>query len=256
MPSNAVTITLPDVHPKGEPRHGRAALPPALVTTRSAGISCLPGVIQQVIGTATGRAWVGFSAPDENRDGGRCGIARTQVAAPDPRAMPEVEPGSAPESVLIGSPVARRLVREVAGAGAEVRRVDIVGPGGYGKTALLDALAAAFDQIGVVVHRELPRADADTAVLAAGTEDTAYTVSAADLLQGFSDVDSATNGQVLSVSSLSASRNLRRFSAARSFSDWASILLSLVTPSTRAASAANRPCGEETAMILPRRTLE
>src|SRR6185369_7074716 len=46
---------------------------------------------------------------------------------------------------------------------------------------------------------------AATAVLAAGTEDTAYTVSAADLLAGFSDVDSATNGQVLSVSSLSAS---------------------------------------------------
>ena len=42
-------------------------------------------------------------------------------------------------------------------------------------------------------------------MLAAGTEDTAYTVSAADLLQGFSDVDIATNGQVLSVSGLSAS---------------------------------------------------
>ena len=42
-------------------------------------------------------------------------------------------------------------------------------------------------------------------MLAAGTEDTAYSVSAADLLAGFSDVDSATNGQVLSVSSLSAS---------------------------------------------------
>ena len=39
-----------------------------------------------------------------------------------------------------------------------------------------------------------------TAVLAAGTEDTAYTVSAANLLAGFSDVDIATNGQVLSIS--------------------------------------------------------
>ena len=46
---------------------------------------------------------------------------------------------------------------------------------------------------------------AATAVLGAGTEDTAYTVSAADLLAGFSDVDSATNGQVLGVSSLNAS---------------------------------------------------
>src|SRR6185369_14797913 len=46
---------------------------------------------------------------------------------------------------------------------------------------------------------------AASAVLAAGTEDTPYTVSAADLLQGFTDVDIATNGQVLSVSGLSAS---------------------------------------------------
>ena len=40
-----------------------------------------------------------------------------------------------------------------------------------------------------------------TAALAAGTEDTAYTVSAADLLQGFSDAD----GDTLSVSGLTAS---------------------------------------------------
>jgi Ca2+-binding RTX toxin-like protein len=44
-----------------------------------------------------------------------------------------------------------------------------------------------------------------TAHLAAGTEDTAYTVSAADLLKGFSDVDTATNGQVLSVTGLTSS---------------------------------------------------
>ncbi len=44
-----------------------------------------------------------------------------------------------------------------------------------------------------------------SAILANGTEDTAYTVSASDLLAGFSDVDIATNGQVLSVSSLTAS---------------------------------------------------
>ena len=41
-----------------------------------------------------------------------------------------------------------------------------------------------------------------TAVLAAGTEDTAYTVSASDLLAGFSDIDA---GDTLSVSGLSAS---------------------------------------------------
>jgi hypothetical protein len=39
------------------------------------------------------------------------------------------------------------------------------------------------------------------------------------------------------MSSLSASRNLRRFSAARSFSDCASILLSFVTPSTSRATS-------------------
>ena len=38
------------------------------------------------------------------------------------------------------------------------------------------------------------------------------------------------------MSSLNASRNLRRFSAARSFSDWASIFDSLVTPSTSRAT--------------------
>ncbi len=38
-----------------------------------------------------------------------------------------------------------------------------------------------------------------TAVLLDGTEDTAYQVTAAELLQGFSDVDSATNGQLLSI---------------------------------------------------------
>jgi VCBS repeat-containing protein len=43
-----------------------------------------------------------------------------------------------------------------------------------------------------------------SATLAGGTEDTAYTVSAADLLAGFSDVDIATNGDALSVSGLTA----------------------------------------------------
>src|ERR1044072_219538 len=51
----------------------------------------------------------------------------------------------------------------------------------------------------------MARTSTATAVLGAGTEDIAYTVSAADLLQGFSDADIATNGQVLSVSGLSAS---------------------------------------------------
>jgi uncharacterized delta-60 repeat protein len=44
-----------------------------------------------------------------------------------------------------------------------------------------------------------------TATLAAGNEDIPYTISTTDLLVGFSDVDTATNGQLLSVTNLSTS---------------------------------------------------
>jgi hypothetical protein len=44
-----------------------------------------------------------------------------------------------------------------------------------------------------------------TAILADGEEDTPYIVSAAQLLEGFSDVDIATNGQVLSIENLGSS---------------------------------------------------
>ncbi|HEY9834907.1 MAG TPA: cadherin-like domain-containing protein, partial [Stenomitos sp.] len=44
-----------------------------------------------------------------------------------------------------------------------------------------------------------------TATLVAGTEDTAYTVTTAQLLSGFTDVDITTNGQTLSVTNLTAS---------------------------------------------------
>lgn len=50
-----------------------------------------------------------------------------------------------------------------------------------------------------------PVAGSPTAALPTGTEDTPYTVSAATLLQGFSDPDIATNGQTLSVANLTAS---------------------------------------------------
>ncbi len=49
-----------------------------------------------------------------------------------------------------------------------------------------------------------PVTGAPTAVLAAGVEDTAYTVNVSSLLQGFADVDIATNGQVLTVQNLTA----------------------------------------------------
>lgn len=57
---------------------------------------------------------------------------------------------------MAGSPVARRLVREVVSAPDGMRRVDVIGPGGYGKTALLDALAVAFRNAGVEVRRDVP----------------------------------------------------------------------------------------------------
>jgi DNA-binding CsgD family transcriptional regulator len=61
-----------------------------------------------------------------------------------------------PERLLAGSPAARRLVHEAAARSAAVQRVDVIGPGGHGKSVLLDALAAAFAAAGAAVLRELP----------------------------------------------------------------------------------------------------
>ena len=63
---------------------------------------------------------------------------------------------STPEVAVAGSPVARRLVREVVTGADGLRRVDVIGPGGYGQSARLDALASAFATAGVEVRRELP----------------------------------------------------------------------------------------------------
>jgi DNA-binding CsgD family transcriptional regulator len=51
--------------------------------------------------------------------------------------------------------VARRLVHEAAARSASTRRVDVIGPGGHGKTVLLDAMAAAFSAAGLVIHRDV-----------------------------------------------------------------------------------------------------
>jgi DNA-binding CsgD family transcriptional regulator len=83
---------------------------------------------------------------DLNR--GRCAISRTQLAVSGARSTPEV--------AVAGSLVARRLVREVVTEPDGLRRVDVIGPGGHGKTVLLDALAAAFRTAGVEVRRDLP----------------------------------------------------------------------------------------------------
>jgi len=79
------------------------------------------------------------------------------------------------ERVLAGAPAARRLYREVAADPAAARCVDIVGPGGSGKTVLLNALAELYSHVGVEVLRgsgelpaELPQnpeASTDAAIL-------------------------------------------------------------------------------------------
>lgn len=63
---------------------------------------------------------------------------------------------SGPDAALAGSPAARRLLRDAASSPAAVRRVDVVGPGGHGKTTLLDALSAVLRDGGTTVRRELP----------------------------------------------------------------------------------------------------
>ncbi|HEY4418808.1 MAG TPA: hypothetical protein VGN22_04795, partial [Pseudonocardia sp.] len=57
---------------------------------------------------------------------------------------------------MAGAPVARRLVREAAAAGAGVRRVDIIATGGHGKTVLLEAMSGAFRDAGIAVRHDVP----------------------------------------------------------------------------------------------------
>lgn len=59
-------------------------------------------------------------------------------------------------AAVAGSPVARRLVVEAQSGSVAVRRVDVVGAGGHGKTVLLDALSAAFRGAGLDVRRDVP----------------------------------------------------------------------------------------------------
>ncbi|HVH22782.1 MAG TPA: helix-turn-helix transcriptional regulator [Pseudonocardia sp.] len=88
---------------------------------------------------------------------------------------------STPEVAVAGSPTARRLVREVVTGADGVRRVDVIGPGGYGKTALLDALATAFGTAGVEVRRELPAPGQEPAAEVALLVDDAHLCSPAEL---------------------------------------------------------------------------
>lgn len=87
----------------------------------------------------------------------------------------------APDAALAGSPVARRLIREATAGSGGLRRVDVIGPGGHGKTVLLDALAVAFREAGIPVHRELPPAGEPLAAGVALLVDDAHLLPPADL---------------------------------------------------------------------------
>lgn len=56
-------------------------------------------------------------------------------------------------------------MREIAADPQRVRRLDVVGPGGHGKTVLLDAIARVHREAGATVLREIPGGPLDGAVL-------------------------------------------------------------------------------------------
>jgi DNA-binding CsgD family transcriptional regulator len=66
---------------------------------------------------------------------------------------------AASDSALAGAPAARRLYREIAAAPAAARRTVVVGPGGCGKTVLLDVLADLYGGAGLAVRKGVPVAD-------------------------------------------------------------------------------------------------
>ncbi|WP_219413870.1 helix-turn-helix transcriptional regulator [Pseudonocardia nigra] len=82
---------------------------------------------------------------------------------------------------MSGSPVARRLVRDVLAGAPSARRVDVIGAGGHGKTVLLDALAAVFRDSGVVVRRDVPAAGEVLAADEALLVDDAHRLAPAEL---------------------------------------------------------------------------
>ncbi len=101
-------------------------------------------------------------------------VTTRSAVGPDPvRVEPDAE--------LAGSPVARRLYREVVADPARGRRVDVVAPGGHGKTVLLDALAEACRAAGVPVLRGLPAAGEPVDLGAALIVDDAHLLAGAEL---------------------------------------------------------------------------
>ncbi|MGE0298666.1 MAG: hypothetical protein AB7R99_18475, partial [Pseudonocardia sp.] len=74
------------------------------------------------------------------------------------------DPAGPPDAPLTGAPPPRRLVREIMADPGRVPRLDVVGPGGHGKTVLLDAIARVHRETGATVLREVP-AGTDPAVI-------------------------------------------------------------------------------------------
>jgi hypothetical protein len=83
------------------------------------------------------------------------------------------------------------LNEDVGNLSVKVRATDSVG-----------ALVSSTFELAIANVNDAPSLTGATAALITGTEDTAYTINAADLLQGFSDVDM---GDTLSVANLVAS---------------------------------------------------
>ena len=69
---------------------------------------------------------------------------------------------AASDSALAGAPAARRVYREIASAPAAARRTVVVGPGGCGKTVLLDVLGALYRAAGLGVRHDVPEAGEPT----------------------------------------------------------------------------------------------
>lgn len=97
------------------------------------------------------------------------------------RAPEAADNRPAPDVAVAGAVAARRLVREVLTSPSALRRVDVVAPGGHGKTALLDALESAFGGAGTPVRRGMLPADEDLDPEAALLVDDAHLLSPAEL---------------------------------------------------------------------------
>lgn len=71
------------------------------------------------------------------------------------------EAAGPPDIPLAGASAARRLVREIVADPERIRRLDVVGPGGHGKSVLLDVLTRVHEGTGATVLRAVPAPDQD-----------------------------------------------------------------------------------------------